>query len=261
MIHRHVVSRFLVVAIFILALQAAPVSAADFDDPDYQDAVAATAAPLTQKRVDNDLWALTPANTLHDLQFDEQGRVLLATWTMEYYDDYEGKPYDLSADFGVWLAPPEQIREFFNACDRPFSVERLEQAYGLPPESGYTRIVTMWIHPSDLVRPCPDPEVSDMVCGVDFPVGQAVHIDDSYKQWFANRRETIYDCEKVNCYPWTGLGYTYDWGPDAKDSHVGFSEYVKPQGHAAVVLVESVQTTLGFFGLEKEEMELLKSLR
>jgi hypothetical protein len=43
-------------------------------------------------------------------------------------------------------------------------------------------------------------------------------------------------------YPWTALGYTYDWGRQTEN--VGASEYViKPN---ATVFIESVKTTKDF---------------
>jgi hypothetical protein len=48
----------------------------------------------------------------------------------------------------------------------------------------------------------------------------------TYKNWFTNRKAWIYQQSVPGGpYPWTGLGYTYDWGnPDPP--HVGLSEFV-----------------------------------
>lgn len=43
-------------------------------------------------------------------------------------------------------------------------------------------------------------------------------------------------------YPWTRLGYTYDWG---SGSHVGMSEYVIPGG--MTVQVKAVYETSDYF--------------
>lgn len=101
----------------------------------------------------------------------------------------------------------------------------------------------MWVHPADLVRPCPDSDVMDGECETTFPAGESAE----YKTWFTDRRDTIYDCDTRDCYPWTGLGYTYDWGTDATDNHVGFSEYIKLKGSTATVIIEAVQSTEKFF--------------
>jgi len=43
-------------------------------------------------------------------------------------------------------------------------------------------------------------------------------------------------------YPWTRLGYTYDWGDSA--THVGLSEFILEQNATAVV--ESVTSTVDY---------------
>ena len=219
---------------------------ADFADPAYRAAVEDASSPLTAERVEKDLWGLC-AQDEHRIRFDGLGRVLMATWTEEEFDDKQGQTVVADDSMEIWMVPVDQVWDFFSENGREFSVRRLEQALGLPPNAGCTRMVTLWVHPSDLVRPCADPAVTDSLCEVDFPVGQAVNIDAAYKRWFTDRRATVYNCDAVDCYPWSGLGYTYDWGADASDNHVGFSEYLKPKGHVAKIVVNSVQDTETFF--------------
>ena len=42
-------------------------------------------------------------------------------------------------------------------------------------------------------------------------------------------------------YPFTGLGYTYDWKPDSETHHVGLAEYVVRRG-AVVRDVQEIDT-------------------
>jgi len=182
----------------------------------------------------------------------------MATWTGgDYYDGYVGQEYVIPDFAEVWLVPVPQVRDFFRQSGRSVSVARLEQAYGLPPESGYSKMITMWVHPGDLARPCPDPAVSDTACETDSPVGQFVTVAQDYQDWFTQRRAEIYECSRGWCSPWTGLGYTYDWGPDATDNHVGFSEYIKPKGQAVTVVVEAVTPTLQYFSPDMSPEYLL----
>ena len=54
--------------------------------------------------------------------------------------------------------------------------------------------------------------------------------DAAYKSWFDdNIIHSYYD----SAYPWTRLGYTYDWG--AKDTEYGLSEFLVQQGAAVTV--------------------------
>ncbi|MBK7588301.1 MAG: hypothetical protein IPI22_08170 [Bacteroidetes bacterium] len=50
--------------------------------------------------------------------------------------------------------------------------------------------------------------------------------DNDYIQWFnTSRIDRYYANGLYNQYPWTQLGYTYDWHPKNK-SHTGVSEFV-----------------------------------
>ncbi len=110
---------------------------------------------------------------------------------------------------------------------------RLEQLLGLPPNNGKVRIVHMRVHPADLFRPCPDPEVTDTHCGLKYPDG----VTPEHRVWLNKIRSNTYSPPKA--YPFTALGYTYDWGNS--ETNVGLSEYLIKQD--SEVTVESVATT------------------
>jgi hypothetical protein len=92
------------------------------------------------------------------------------------------------------------------------------------------------INTSDLFRPCPDPEVNDHECTLDFPTNHSggfitfssdVKLKEStpcntdgcvYNDWFDYRRGIVYT--GGSAFPWTQLGYTYDWADDAPSLHV-----------------------------------------
>jgi hypothetical protein len=100
---------------------------------------------------------------------------------------------------------------------------------GLPPANGKDRVVEMWVPLNGMFRPSPDPEIDDTSAGLDFPPGTSqMHMD-----WITDLRATSYGPDG---YPWTQLGYTYDWAPDSNE--VGLSELVVEQG--TMVQVESV---------------------
>jgi hypothetical protein len=110
---------------------------------------------------------------------------------------------------------------------------RLEQLLGLPPNNGKIRIVHMRVHPSDLFRPCPDPEVTDTHCELKYPDD----VTPDHRVWLDKVRSNTYSPPKA--YPFTALGYTYDWGN--LETKVGLSEYLIKQD--SEVIVESVATT------------------
>ena len=65
-------------------------------------------------------------------------------------------------------------------------------------------------------------------------------ISPDYMSWFNNQKATSYGADG---YPWTRLGYTYDWGNP--EGPIGLSEFVIRAG--ATVGVDSVATNADYF--------------
>lgn len=168
-----------------------------------------------------------------------ESRVRVVTWTnWDGYDARVGDDIDLSREVWVTLVP--RIQTFCSTL-RQRSPElrllRLEQLLGLPPTTGKNRFVELWADPGDLVRPCPDPEINDRECSLRPPQPLSVTtIDPDYQAWFAELRGSSYG---EDGYPWTRLGYTYDWG--SKTGEIGLSELIVRSG--AKVNVVSVTAT------------------
>ncbi len=176
-----------------------------------------------------DLIAITPDNT--DLDFDPEGRVRMVTWTSyNGYDEMEGQPMALGVE--VWTTAAPELQSFCRGLglQEAALTLRLEQRMGLPPGNGKDRIVTLWIPPDGLFRPSPDPEIDDATASLESPPGT----DPAHVQWISDLRAASYG---VDGYPWTQLGYTYDWSPDA-ESVVGLSEFVARAG--TEVIIDSV---------------------
>jgi hypothetical protein len=171
-------------------------------------------------------------------------RVLMVTWTSwTGYDSLVGKSIrvdDLARSVetsrDTWVTAAPELQEF---CERQNfdsvgMTLRVEQLMGLPPHNGKTRFVAFWVNPDDLFRPSPDPEISDREAELDFPVSELfVTISAEHVDWFNALKQTSYGTDG---YPWTRLGYTYDWGNPSCE--VGLSEFVIRSG--ATVDVQSV---------------------
>lgn len=211
------------ILLLLLAL-CAPSLAANYQDPDYLAAVADARVP-TAAKIDKNLTAIVSYNP--NLLWDGAvgaSRVKMVALTRNYYDNYEGRDYVLG--FGeLWVTVAPELQRFFQGQPAAPSMRRLEQLLGLPPDNGYTRIVEFWVNPSDMFRPSPDPEISDTVAELDFPQGSRTVVADSYRAWFAQTKHDRYDTAQP--YPWTQLGYTYDWG---SADHMGLSEFVIEKG-------------------------------
>lgn len=192
------------------------------------------------EEVSRTLIAIRPENPLL-IWSDDGERVLVVTWTSwDGYDSLVGTSFEVSRD--VWVTAAPEVKEFCRGLHQPPAdvALRLEQILGLPPGSGKTRFVELWVQPNDLFRPSPDPEISDQEAEVDFPVStRYVAISQDYVKWFDDLKSRSYGPDG---YPWTRLGYTYDWGN--VESEVGLSEFVVRNG--ADVSVNAVIDTQAY---------------
>ena len=152
--------------------------------------------------------------------------VRTVSWTSwNGYDGMVGSSMKLTQD--VWITLVPEVREFCSKLAADELDLRLKQLLGLPPEDKKTKFVEIWVRPDDLFRPCPDSEIDDNRCDLDFPVGT----DAEHRHWFKHRQKNSYGGE--NRYPWTRLGYTYDWG--GFSGNTGLSEYVIRKGSTVKV--------------------------
>jgi hypothetical protein len=162
--------------------------------------------------------------------------VLMLTWTSSAeFDGKEGEYIGLGDR--VWVTAVPELKNFCKKNKLPPEkvVLRLEQLMGLPPGTGKTKFVEIWTLPDDIFRPAPDYEITDTEAQINFP-SQA---SETYKNSFNELKKNAYG---ENGYPWTRLGYTYDWGNP--ESEVGLSEFVLKKG--ATVRVHSVSDTVGY---------------
>jgi hypothetical protein len=143
----------------------------------------------------------------------------------------------------IWVTAVPELKTFCtNFAAEPKKtplVLRIQQVLGLPPvDVARSTFTEFWVRPRDLIRPTPDPEISDHEAELDFPVSdEIVKIDDAYKAWFLEHKRTVYT--KPIPGTWTRLGYTFDW---AKPEHpIGQSEFIIRPG--AQIDVESVTPT------------------
>ena len=229
-------------------------------DPDSPEILAAYTVALEDARfpspekISRDLTPLLESTG--GLIWDSQGRVLMSTWTKaRYFADPEkfrrGEPFSLAVD--TWLTAAPFVRDFCkgSGLDGAMLDLRLEQLLGLPPGGQRDVFVELWVDPTDLFRPCPDPEISDHECQVEIPVvdrdeqrpwdcrdrsqvsGRYVTVSPDHLQWMCLNWRLSYGSDKpFDNYPWTALGYTYDWG-NPEDPR-GPSEYVSFKGNEVI---------------------------
>lgn len=169
------------------------------------------------------------------------GYVLVVTWT-KYSSSYpEGDT--ISTWWGeTWVTAVPEIRDWFtkNTVSKENLVLRTEQLLGMPENTGNKYFAELWVKPEDLLRPSYDNEITDNICGLYFPE----NAETEYIRWFNdNILSSYYSQSGENKYPWTRLGYTYDWGN--VNNEVGLSEFIIKKD--SKVIVKSLQSTEEYF--------------
>jgi len=252
------------------------------------------ASQVTAAKISRNLTAITPENTNLIWENGVGSRVLVVSWVDQNACNIykcpaggclpadtckEGKECQYSRDTYVTLAP--ELKNFFKT--KAATPMRIAQLLGLPPTDATNKVcfLEMWVSPSDLFRPSPDPEITDQEAEIAFPAvkyksrfrqlsaTELVYADmpcdpgqcpscvfgsgwsecgfTTYENYINNRKRYIYSIARP--YPWTSLGYTYDWGNP--DNRVGLSEFVlngkKSDGSKIAVGIKAVTETAVYF--------------
>jgi hypothetical protein len=174
-----------------------------------------------------------------DLTWNEAGQLLVTTWTKtEYYSDPKYEPGFAFPLYGeTWFTSGTQVQDVCGASGLEGAALdlRIEQLLGLPPGGSSDAFLQVWIDPANLFRPCADASVTATTCPVAEPLSSdapdQVGWDcsapaDDHEQWLCNSWVIRYgNSDPLHQYPWTALGYTYDWSPDNPTGQ-GPSEFV-----------------------------------
>jgi len=207
----------------------------------------------TPDKVYGQLTEIVPANkkltwkTVNDIPY-----VLVVTWKADttYYtqkNNYNAATGLYSYNTGnypvfVTAAPYLKEKQYNNLNDKKLT-ERLDELLGLPPVANYSYFLEVWVKPKDLVRPCFDPAIDTNVC--EFAPSKNDQQRADYMCWLYQYIYDSYcDPDMMKRYPFSHLGYTYDWNHKNK-SHVGLSEFVI--GKNKNIYIKKVYSTRGYF--------------
>lgn len=192
------------------------------------------ASLATEGKIAYDLIAITADNK--DLVWRDS-TLLVVTWKGKESYERNIKPHDSTSTkeaYVVWVTTAPEVQQFCrnywhhqpNATLADVEL-RLKQLLGLNPEWSYDLFIELWVNPADLFRPCVDPEVDDRHCELKFGKEKpsVVGIRD-YEAFYKNLYFT--DFRYAPGVPWTGLGYTYDWGSQLTIQ--GASEFILRPG-------------------------------
>lgn len=190
-------------------------------------------------KISNDLYVVAASNPkLKTKKIKGIEYVLAVSWKgdVSYFPKKSDSLWS-TGGWDTWVTMAPELKDRVKHVDSSLINMRLKQLLGLPPGASYGYFVEYWVQAKDIFRPCPDKEITDNSCGLCFPPGT----DSTHIRWInAQRLDRFFVCDTAQRYPWTELGYTYDWSPE-NASHVGCSEFVvRPNSH---VYINRIYTT------------------
>jgi hypothetical protein len=179
---------------------------------------------------DASVYKFSNLRPLKPLKFDEITKtaevVTFTNWT-----GYKVGKMTLTRD--IWVTAEPEVKEVCKTFSENVEL-RLRQLLGLHPNNNYDRFVSIEVKQGDIFRPTANPDPATPFpcscpitpkCGEEFPKNTE---DTSYVRWMADQMLNSYIISESPIipygYPWTRLGYTYDWKPGA--NKYGASEYV-----------------------------------
>jgi len=193
------------------------------------------ASNVVASKIRNDLTPITVDNTNLIWRITTNGvrEVLVASFmkmadATNYY--HVGRNADLRRDGWITLVP--ELKNFCRHYAGTNLYLRLKQLLGLPATGLNDAIVEYYVDPQYLLRPSRDPEITDREAEVSFRTNTpyADKVNTNYNAWFQNEIVSHnYGMTNGvwNAFPWTQLGYTYDWLKTGNNI-IGLSEFVIP---------------------------------
>jgi hypothetical protein len=206
----------------------------------YTEAIQATALPEPSE----------PAPKLAEFPSDRP--VTVVSWIrhgqIRSFQDASGQ-WRKKAPTEIWVTVEPYMQKFCSdfvaahGSDPQQLTERLEQRLGLPPVSSKDKFLEIRLnHPTSRVifRPCIDPSPNTANCPVGPP---AKTVDQKHQQWIFHQYYSSFGQARLESFPWTALGYTFDWAVDENGvfQRIGESEFVIREG-APIEVLRAVDT-------------------
>lgn len=174
---------------------------------------------------------------------DDSTKVLMASF--HNVPDVYTLNHRLVLDRHVWVVSAKELMNWFSEHSEEswdWAV-RLKQLLGMPQYSSVSYFSLLWVKPENVIRPAYLTDVKNGVMKI-LPDSVGADLDSANREWYADWfRENEIKSYDENGYPWTRLGYTYDWG--RKDgSRYGLSEFLILSG--SKVSVELTKNVASF---------------
>jgi hypothetical protein len=200
----------------------------------YSNAMANAANVVTGK-IRRDLTPITADNTnvIWRTNPDTGVReVLVASYMRASYAASYHVGQDSLMKFDAWVTVAPELKNFCRNYAGANTCLRLKQLLGLPAPDPFDTIVEYYVDPQYLLRPARDPEITDREAEIAFRTNAlyADKVSANYSAWFQSTMESR-NYGMTNgvwrAWPWTQLGYTYDWLKNGNNI-MGLSEFVIP---------------------------------
>lgn len=157
------------------------------------------------------------------IRWNDEGKVLMVTFSRHPESYPEGKSAVMD-DGEVWVTSlPEMEAWFADNYGKDKNEDdwagRFETLLGMPADGKHTHFSAVWADVKDLTRPAYNPDVEDDEVLTAFSEDDPV--DEDFKSWFdGNIVGSYFEWQ----YPWTRLGYTYDYADNGVE--YGLSEFL-----------------------------------
>ena len=122
----------------------------------------------------------------------------------------------------VWTFTDKEIIKWYKeradkdkVADWPM---RFNQLLGMPCNKSYKCVTALWARPADLRRPAYQTDITKQI---EPDKLSTKDVSEDIREWF---KDNIVWSYFDSAYPWTRLGYTYDWADNGKE--YGLSEFL-----------------------------------
>ncbi len=129
----------------------------------------------------------------------------------------------------LFVTAVPELRDFCRAFTGTNLPLRMKKLLCLPAAGAYEAVVEFWVEPQWMSRPSPDPEITDSECELDFRTNSLFSATSTnHINWcMAKMADYSFTTNVWAAYPWTRLGYTYDWAKQGPN-RIGLSEFIIP---------------------------------
>lgn len=175
-------------------------------------------------------------------KFKPQVRVKMVTLgssVVNIYNEYMGnqRKYPLKGRV-IWVTAFPEIKKYCQGIKEKNLLKlSLEKFLGLPSDTTKEKVVTLWVKPDDLFRPCYSPDIHTTTCPTSYPPGSS----QEHKKWMEEIISKSFPSPDEGMpYPFTRMGFSYFWGN--QQSVMGASEYVvKPDAKIFIDKIETIE--------------------